>query len=263
MFKTVSKYSYFSFLPFLFLGLITIILFFTSVIPISYLVFSVINWILIAGLGVAVGYHRIFSHNTHENLPKWKENLILFFGTMSGQGSSITWAAIHRGYHHKFSDTERDIHSPKKGIFYAFFGWATQITENNPVISLKYSGNLLRKNNHLWFHKNQMKVLWGVPIITALFDWKLSLTLWCLPIALTLLQDNLVNVFGHKKMIIGYRNFTTTDNSHNNIILGYFGWGQGWHNNHHHNPKSFDFGKGISGKWYEVDPCKIFLKFIN
>lgn len=263
MFKHISKYSWFSFVPFLSIGLLTVALFATGLIPAWYLFFTLLGWILIAGLGVAVGYHRIFSHNTHSNLPLWKENLILLCGILSGQGSSITWVAIHRGYHHRYSDTDKDPHSPKQGIYHAFFGWATKITESNPNINLKYAAGLLKRSNHLWFHNNQMLVLWLVPLVIAIFDWKLSLSLVCLPTAITLLQDNLTNVFGHLKGLIGYRNFETTDNSQNNFILGYLGWGQGWHNNHHHDPKSYDFGSSISGKWWEWDPCKIFLPFLK
>lgn len=263
MLKNISKYSWLSFLPFSILGILTVVLFIIDIIPKEYLFLTFINWVLIAGLGVAVGYHRIFSHNTHPNIPVWKENIILFFGILSGQGSSLTWSAIHRGYHHKFSDTEKDLHSPKLGIYHAFFGWATKITENNPIVNLKYAGPILRKKNHVWFHENQMKILWAVPIFIALIDWKLSLSMFCLPTAICLMQDNLVNVFGHRKGVIGYRNFETHDNSHNNLILGYLGWGQGWHNNHHYNPKSYDFGSGVSGKWFEFDPCVIFKFFLK
>lgn len=263
MFRNISKYSWFSFVPFILLGVLTVALYTMGTIPLYYLWFTLLGWILTAGLGVAVGYHRVFAHNTHPNLPTWKENIILFFGVMSGQGSSITWSSIHRGYHHGVSDTDKDMHSPNKGFYHAFFGWATKITENNPGISLKYAGPILRKKNHYWFHEHQMKILWIVPIVTALYDWKLSLALFCLPTGLTLLQDNLVNVFGHRKVLIGYRNFETKDNSHNNPIFGYLGWGQGWHNNHHYDPKSFDFGNSISGKWWEFDPCRIFLPFLG
>jgi len=261
MFKDISKYSWFSFVPFLLLGLLTVVLFVNGVIPLHYLVFTFINWCLIAGLGVAVGYHRIFSHVTH-NLPTWKENIILFFGTLSGEGSSITWSAVHRGYHHKYSDTDKDLHTPVKGVYHAFFGWTTKITESNPNVSLKYAGPILRKKNHVWFHEHQMKILWGVPLLVALFDWKLSLAMFCLPTAITLIQDNLTNVLGHRQAFIGYRNFETNDYSQNNFILGYLGWGQGWHNNHHYDPKSFDFGSSVSGKWWEFDPCRLFKVFL-
>ena len=259
MFKNISKYSWLSFVPFVLIGVITIYLLVLGIIPVYYLFLTLIGWMLIAGLGVAVGYHRIFSHNTHPDLPTWKENIILFFGALSGQGSSLTWTAIHRGYHHRHTDTEKDLHSPVHGLYHAFFGWATRITENNPGFSLKYAGNLLRKPNHLWFHNNQMRILWGVPILVALINWQVSLMLICLPVCLSLLQDNLVNVFGHTKGIMGYRNFEIKDNSYNNMFFGYLGWGQGWHNNHHYDPAAFDFGV----KWWEYDPCKLFLPFLK
>jgi stearoyl-CoA desaturase (delta-9 desaturase) len=76
-------------------------------------------------------------------------------------------------------------------------------------------------------------------------------------------QDNLVNVLGHKKAFFGYRNFDTNDNSQNNIPLAYLTWGQGWHNNHHKSPASYDFGKAVSGKWWEFDMCRLFLPFLK
>lgn len=263
MFKNISKYSWFSFVPFLAGAFMTIWLIVTGAIPTIFLLFTLVGWVLISGLGIAVGYHRIFSHNTHPNLPRWKENVILFLGSLGGQGSSITWVAIHRGYHHRWSDRERDLHSPRHGLYHAFFGWTTDITEANPGFNLKYAGNLLRRTNHLWFHRHQLKILWIVPLILAILDWRVSLTLIVLPVGLSLLQDNLVNIFGHLQGGIGYRNFETADNSHNNIILGYMGWGQGWHNNHHWNPASYDFGNRISGRAWEWDPCRIFLPFLG
>jgi fatty-acid desaturase len=263
MFKSISKYSWFGFVPFLIGGLTTVIFLFNKTIDPVYLFATVIGWVLISGLGIAVGYHRVFAHNTHPNLPIWKENLLLFLGALGGQGSSITWATIHRGYHHRWSDTSKDLHSPRRGLYHAFFGWTTKITENNPQINFKYAANLLRKPNHLWFHRHQLTILWATPLLISIIDWKLSLTLIVLPVSMSLLQDNLVNIFGHLKCGIGYRNWNTSDNSQNNMILGYFGWGQGWHNNHHYQPQCYDFGSGISGKWWEIDPCRIFLIFLG
>ncbi len=265
MFKSISKYSWFSFVPFVTLAFVTVCLFLDGIIPLSYLWLTLFGWVMTAGLGVAVGYHRIFSHNNYPDLPKWKENFILFWGTMSGEGSAITWTAIHRGYHHRHADTERDIHTPVgKGFYHAFFGWATKITEDANIINLKYAANLLRKPNVIWFHEHQMTILWLTPIVTAIvFGWQVALALFILPTGITLLQDNLVNVFGHTKAGIGYRNFEIGDRSQNNVILGYLGWGQGWHNNHHYQPAAYDFGKGVSGRWWEWDPCNIFKPFLK
>jgi len=261
--KGISKSFWIQFFPSMAIGLITIALLILGIIPLYYLWFTFIGWILVCGLGIAVGYHRIFSHRTH-NLPKWKENIILFLAVFAGQGSSIFWAALHRGYHHPYSDTLKDIHSPiVYGKLHAFVGWYLLITERDSNVSIKYALDLLRKKNHLWFHKNYTKILWITPLIVALFDWKLALTGFWLVTMLGMIQDNTVNVYGHIKSFASYRNFNTNDNSQNNLLLGYITWGQGWHNNHHYRASSFNFGKGVSGKWWEIDPCVLFIPFIG
>lgn len=263
MFKSISKAFYFVFVPMTILAFITIYLLATGVISPYYLIGTFFMWILVSGLGIACGYHRVFSHKTHK-LPVWKENVLLSFAVFAGQGSSIFWAAVHRGYHHPYSDTPRDLHSPVVyGVYHAFVGWFKEVTENNVIVNIKYAVDLLKKPNHVWFHKHYLRILWGVPLFICLFDWKLAFTCFFLVTWIGLIQDNLVNVLGHKRAFIGYRNFDTTDNSQNNIILGYMAWGQGWHNNHHQSPTSYDFGKKVSGRWWEIDPCVIFLPFLK
>lgn len=263
MLEKISKSFWFQFLPCVITGSIAVCLLVMGVIPLYYLFATFIMWSLIAGLGVAVGYHRVFSHKTH-SLPTWKENILLFLGTLSGQGPSVFWVAVHRGYHHPFTDKDKDIHSPvAHGKTQAFVGWQLLITEEKNPVNLKYSVDLLRKKNHVWFLNNHIKVLWAVPLIVALLDWKLALVGFCLASAISVMQENIINVYGHWKTFASYRNFDTNDNSHNNLFLGYLTWGQGWHNNHHYQPKSFDFGKSISGKWWEFDPCRIFLPLLR
>ena len=263
MFKNISKYSWFSFIPFVLAILPIVYMFATGIIPAVYLFGTLIGWIMISGLGIATGYHRIFCHKSH-NLPKWKENIVLFFGALGGQGSSITWVAIHRGYHHRHSDTEKDFHSPvAHSAWHSFFGWTLSITENSNKISFKSAADLLRKPNHVWFHRHQLKIQWLVPVIVALFSWQLALAMFVLPTGISILQDNLVNVLAHRKALIGYRIWDTTDNSHNNILLGLLGWGQGWHHGHHYKPMSFNPGSAVSGNWWEIDTCVIFLPFLG
>ena len=263
MLRNISTSFWFQFMPAVVLGILTIILLFLGIIPIYYLITTFVMWTLVCGLGIAVGYHRVFSHKTH-NLPRWKENFILFCAVFAGQGPSIFWVTVHRGYHHRFSDTENDPHSPvAHGDWHAFVGWQLDIIESNPKFSMKYAVDLARKSNHVWFHKHHLSVLWLTPIIVALFDWRLALTGFWLVTMIGILQDNLVNVLGHRRAVIGYRNFETNDNSYNNPILALTSWGQGWHNNHHYASASYDFGTSISGNWWEFDPARIFLPFLG
>jgi stearoyl-CoA desaturase (delta-9 desaturase) len=99
--KNFSKGLWFQTVPSLLLGALTVLLLILDIIPPNYLWLTFVMWILVSGLGIAVGYHRVFSHKTHQ-LPIWKENIILFFAAFAAQGSSIFWTAAHRGFHHRF-----------------------------------------------------------------------------------------------------------------------------------------------------------------
>ncbi len=262
--RSISLYSWFSFVPFVTMVPVILSLFVLEIIPAVYLWGTLLGWILISGLGIETGYHRIFCHKTHPNLPRWKENIILFFGALGGIGSSITYVAIHRGYHHRYTDTEKDLHSPVLGFWNAFFTWTLPITENTPKIKLTFAAELLKKSNHVWFHTNQFKIQYLVPVIVALFDWKLALSLVVLPTGISILQLSLINYFAHRKSLFGYRLSNTDDHAHNNILISLlFHWGQGWHHGHHSSPNTFNPGSGVSGNWWEIDTCAIFLPFIG
>lgn len=239
------------FFPGLVLGLISLVYCALN----GLLPFVFIAWCLISGLGIAVGFHRVYSHKTHR--PKlWLDYLLLGLGTLGGQGSSIAWTAIHRGVHHRFSDTEKDFHSPIHGIFSSLVGWYTKVNETN--LNFVYAGgDLLRKKHHMWVHAHYNKIIYGFVGVLFILAAPLA-AIYLAALFLSLVQDNLVNCLCHIRKL-GYKNFATKDNSVNFWPLGYFGWGQGWHENHHHDPASFDFGK----KWWEFDPCRIFLPLLK
>lgn len=65
---------------------------------------------LLTGLGVTVGYHRLFAHRTFRAAPSVAVVLAVL-GSMAGQGSVTSWVALHRR-HHECSDREGDPHSP-------------------------------------------------------------------------------------------------------------------------------------------------------
>ena len=221
-----------------------------------YLTATFVFWVLLSGLGIATGFHRIFSHNCYKPKP-WLDNILLFFGTLACQSSSLTWVAVHMGYHHPHADKEKDLHTPKKGIWHAFLGWTFCV--NQSTVNHKYAVKLMRRKNHLYFHKHYFAIVWGSMLLMVfLLGWQITLFGYCIAAFLSILQDNLVNVLGHSPKL-GYRNFETNDISSNFVPLGYLGWGQGWHNNHHYNPTSFDFGV----KWWEYDACRIFRPLLK
>ena len=220
--------------------------------------YFLLGYILIGGLGVNVGLHRWASHRS-VRLKSFVKPVVIFFSIMSCQGHPIWWATVHRGYHHKNADTEADPHTPKHGMWHSFLGWI--IAHDVKSLNYKYSSDLFKDrllNRTLGFYE---MIIWITWIISGLISLNFLLFFFVVPTIIAFHSEGLVNTFCHSSL--GYRNFNTNDNSKNISILGYFAWGNGWHNNHHENPGSFDFGKNISGKKKEFDPCTIFLPFIK
>jgi stearoyl-CoA desaturase (Delta-9 desaturase) len=56
----------------------------------------------------------------------------------------------------------------------------------------------------------------------------------------------LVNSVCH---VVGTRRYSTTDGSRNNVLVALLTMGEGWHNNHHHYPRSAKQGF----RWWEID----------
>jgi stearoyl-CoA desaturase (delta-9 desaturase) len=231
---------------------------FVSTICWLHICYFLIGYVLICGLGNNVGLHRWASHKSVE-LGKYSKYVVLFFSMMAGQGHPVWWAALHRGQHHRNSDTETDSHSPIHGKWHAFHGWVWKYDPLN--VSYKYVTDLMRDPLMIFTFKYYKSIVITVWIIIGLVDTDLLLWMFMLPAMLSLHLEGMVNLFCHIKL--GYRNFDTKDNSHNVPLLGILNWGNGWHNNHHYNQSSFDFGSGISKNWYEFDPCKMFLPLLK
>ena len=65
---------------------------------------------VLAGLGITVGYHRLFAHRSFR-AHRWLKLVLAGAGSMAVEGSPISWVANHRR-HHRFSDRPGDPHSP-------------------------------------------------------------------------------------------------------------------------------------------------------
>lgn len=220
-----------------------------------------LGWIIFGGIGTVMMLHKYFAHGSFK-IYNFLKIPLFWLACMAGQGSPIWWAAQHRGLHHAYADTDKDIHSPIKGFWYSYMGWMFKITYK--TVNLKYGIDWLRDDIAVWFHKNYNKVVWLSILLLFIIDPTMTILTWfyIVPSIIGLHTDSQVNSLGHSKWI-GYRNFQTKDNSRNVIYLGLLGWGQGWHNNHHARPKEFDFGTSISNNRYEFDPCLLLLPFLS
>jgi stearoyl-CoA desaturase (delta-9 desaturase) len=250
------KFLMLLFIPLHLLGLS---MFWITEVSYLHLFYFVVGYILIGGLGTEVGLHRWASHKSVE-LRTYAKPVVLFLSLLSCQGHPIWWATVHRGYHHRKTDTPQDIHSPvEHGYFHAFIGWI--LHHNISDINFKYSVDLIRDKMLHTTHRFYEVIIITTWVAVAFISVDFLLWAIILPTIISFHSEGLINTLCHSR--IGYRNFNTEDKSTNILFLGWLVWGNGWHNNHHHDPKSFDFGKSVSGKWWEIDPTRIFLPLIK
>jgi stearoyl-CoA desaturase (delta-9 desaturase) len=70
---------------------------------------------------ITAGYHRYFAHRSYR-LARVPQFLMALGGATAAQKGPLWWAGHHRD-HHKYSDTEQDIHTPQKGFWWSHVGW--------------------------------------------------------------------------------------------------------------------------------------------
>lgn len=76
---------------------------------------------------VCLAMHRLWSHRSFKT-NKFVEFILALFAAGLLQGSTLAWVSMHY-LHHRFTDTEKDPHSPLKynskiiGFFWSHVGW--------------------------------------------------------------------------------------------------------------------------------------------
>lgn len=216
-----------------------------------FLAAAVFIWTLMS-IGVEVGIHRMFSHQAF-TAPRWIEVLLMYFGSIAGQGSVPFWVAVHKT-HHPNSDTEKDPHSPVKGIWQAYVGWLIDDTQDK--ISYRSVVPLLRDKMQKFFHDHYYKVIILTVAVLALVHPLLA-GMYFLASTIAIQQNFIVNVVCHSDAF-GYRAYETKDLSRNVGWLSLLSWGLSLHNNHHHDPGNWNLAR--ESEW---DPSAWVIRLIS
>lgn len=211
------------------------------------------GYICLFMLGASAGYHRLISHRHFQTSKTWKR-ILIFFGIMSGQGSPLTWAAIHRGYHHRHSDTDQDLHTPKHGFWHSYITWMFKTRS----VSVKSVKDLRQDPDIIFAHRNFLRIFFTTNLIVAFIDTNLWLFLLVLPAWVSYQSISLTTSFNHIEKL-GYKNYPVRDTSVNCIWLWPLVLGEAWHNNHHGAPRSASMTK----RWWEIDPTYWLIRIIR
>lgn len=261
------------------------VIFFHLLIPLAFLPYMFswwgVVWLLVGNyiftsLGIGAGYHRLLTHRGFK-CPLWFEYILTSLGVCSFQDSPARWVLVHR-LHHQHSDHQPDPHTPKVSAFWSHMGWLFVDNRDTSTMASydKYARDILKDPFYRWLQKGLNWVwfygvhavfitligfaggwiftgtlsgatqvgaqflMWGV-IMRTIFTWHVT---WG------------INSASH---IWGYRNYETREDSRNNWLFAFLTNGEGWHNNHHADPRSARHGH----RWWEIDVTWISLRIFE
>ena len=78
----------------------------------------------ISGMGITMGYHRLFSHKSYQT-NVFMEWVLMIFGSLALENTILKWSSDHRKHHNK-PESEEDPYSITKGFWYAHIGWVVE-----------------------------------------------------------------------------------------------------------------------------------------
>jgi len=202
----------------------------------------------ISGLGIAMGFHRYFTHSSFKARTGLRIALAIA-GSLAVEGPVINWVADHRR-HHKYSDRDGDPHSPwrfgddwkalAKGLAWAHAGW---FFDSDRTSKEKFCPDLLADKKiariSRLFPVLVVVSLLAPALIGGLWAWSwagaLTAFFWATLVRIAFLHhvtwsiNSICHTFGKEE-------FEVRDKSRNVTWLAILSFGESWHNLHHSDP---------------------------
>lgn len=217
---------------------------------------------VVRGFGVTAGYHRLLAHRSFST-GRPVQFLLALAGSLATQGGPLWWVAHHRS-HHRYTETEKDIHSPRtQGFWRSHIGWmlsAESFRENGANARDLYRVPELKflQQHYAWIVLGQGVAIYGLGEGLAALGVQTSgaqMLVWAYFIATVALWHAtfMVNSVCH---LWGSRPFDAEDTSTNNWLVALLALGEGWHNNHH----KFAYSARHGLEWWQFDLTWLLLR---
>ena len=227
---------------------------------------TMVAGVFIFGQGINLCYHRLLTHRSFV-VPRWFEHTLVVIALCCFQDTPAKWVAIHR-YHHQHADHQEDPHSPLVNFLWSHIGWLIIRNPGAHNISVygKYAKDILTDPFYLklektllwiWIYLAHAAVLTAIGAAVGLaiggdastaLRYGASMLIWGV-IVRTVVVWHITWSVNSLTHLFGYQRYKTGENSRNNWLVGLLAVGEGWHNNHHHDPASAT----NQHRWWEID----------
>ncbi len=219
---------------------------------------------LATGLGITVGYHRLFTHGSFRAAKPARVALAVM-GSLAVQGGVISWSATHRR-HHAYADQYGDPHSPHLvqaagikgvllGLWHAHSGWLFDKERSNTA---EWTPDLMSEPAMVRIERSFPVLTLASFFAPALLGYALSgFTLrgliggflWGSLARIFLLHHVTwsINSICH---FYGKEAYRARDESRNVWPISALSFGESWHNNHH----AFPWSARLGLRAWQVDP---------
>ena len=220
---------------------------------------AVLGLYVFGSFGINLCYHRLLAHRGLV-CPKWLEHGFAILAVCCMQDTPARWVAVHRR-HHEHADRQDDPHSPLVAFLWGHIGW--MLVENRDLVRLsiydRYDKDILRDPFYRRMERTPLypaillgswaifflggfatSPIGGVSVAEAA-RFGASLLVWGVFVRTVVVWHITwsVNSAAH---LWGYRNYETGERSRNNWFVALISNGEGWHNNHHADPRSARHG---------------------
>ena len=189
----------------------------------------------IACLGITIGYHRCFAHRSfdcHWSI-RW---LITICGTSAFESSVLDWSKDHRA-HHRYTDTDKDPYSIKKGFWHAHWGWLFLAPEKEARADISdLQADPILRFQHKYY--SVLAVLFGIMLPTLICgygwgDFRGGFFIAGILARVVVMHSTFcINSVAHYMGDITYSTISARDNWVTSLIT----FGEGFHNGHHEFP---------------------------
>jgi len=202
----------------------------------------IISYLAVYVFGINIYFHRYWSHRHFKSNPIVCR-IFSIAGMLTMLGTPSFYALVHK-YHHAYSDTDKDLHSPVHGRWHAIIGWMFNAHKLNlsPMMIKE-----LFKDEYKWvfqLEKIKIAVVWIIPGIVTLISPHAGLGLLC-AMFLSFFLDLWLNAFMHdpktKQPLNAYK------------IFGWLTAGSLFHKMHHETPNRTE----------KADPAYYLVKMLN